>query len=186
MPFDNRILAGCGDDVLIDQLVVIRYPELVRIGDHVAIDGFFHASTALELGNYIHIGPHVSVVGGKTARLILKDFSGIAAGCRIICSTDDFLGSGMTNPMVPLAYHGKVEVTAVVLEKHALLGTNCIVFPGVRVGEGAVAAVGSVIKKDMEPWTVYSGSPARPRAPRPRNAILVLEAKLRDELARGA
>lgn len=39
---------------------------------------------------------------------------------------------------------------------------RAIVLPGVRIGEGAVLAAGSVATKDLEPWTVYGGNPARP------------------------
>lgn len=182
MSYDTSRLAACGDDVRIDDAVVIRYPRRVRIGSHVAIDGFVHVSTGLELGDYIHVGPLVSIVGGRHARLMMSDFCGIAAGCRIICAGDDLLGSGMTNPMIPRPCHAKVTVTTVLMEKHSVLGTNCVVFPGVRIGEGAVAAACSVIKNDMEPWTVYAGNPAVPKAPRPRKRILALEAQLRADL----
>jgi len=36
-----------------------------------------------------------------------------------------------------------------------------LVFPGVTIGEGAVVAAGSVVTKDVAPWTVVGGNPAK-------------------------
>ena len=41
------------------------------------------------------------------------------------------------------------------------IGARAIVLPGVKVGEGAVVAAGSVVTKDVVPWTVVGGNPAR-------------------------
>lgn len=41
------------------------------------------------------------------------------------------------------------------------LGSNCIVLPGVTIGEGAVCCAGCVVTKDVEPYTVVAGIPAR-------------------------
>lgn len=42
------------------------------------------------------------------------------------------------------------------------LGSRCIVLPGVTIGEGAVIASGAVVTKDVEPFTVVGGIPAKP------------------------
>ena len=41
------------------------------------------------------------------------------------------------------------------------IGARSIVLPGVTIGEGAVVAAGAVVTKDVEPWTVVGGNPAR-------------------------
>ncbi len=183
MGFDTKRLLRCGDDVRISDFVEIRYPEMVTIGSRVAIDAFVSISTQLEIGSFVHIGPSVSVVGGKAAKFVMKDFAGLSAGCRIICTSDDFLGSGLTNPMVDARFSGKQTVTTIVMDKHSLLGTNCIVFPGAQIGEGSVVSAGSVVKKRLEPWTVYAGNPAVAVAPRRKDKILEFEAKI-DEVRR--
>lgn len=43
----------------------------------------------------------------------------------------------------------------------AWIASRAIVLPGVTIGEGAVVAAGSVVTKDVEPWTVVGGNPAR-------------------------
>lgn len=41
------------------------------------------------------------------------------------------------------------------------IATGAMVLPGVTIGDGAVVAAGSVVTKDVEPWTVVGGNPAR-------------------------
>ena len=64
-----------GKNVQISPQVYIRYPELVEIGDNVIIDEFVYITTALKLGNFIHIAPHVSIIGGRKSKLIMEDFT---------------------------------------------------------------------------------------------------------------
>ncbi len=180
--FDYRRLKHCGTDVRIADSAVIKNPELVSLGNHVAIDDFCYITTALEVGDYVHLGPYSSIIGGKQALCVMKDFSGLSAGCRIVCGSDDYLGSGLTNPTIPAPYRGDVHVAPVVLEKHALLGTNCVIHPGVTVGEGAAIGSCSLITKDLAPWQIYVGVPARMTRARNRERILELEARLRSEL----
>jgi hypothetical protein len=127
--FDYSQLKHCGKDVRIAASAVIKYPDLVSIGDHVAIDGFCYVTTAMEIGDYVHISPFCSIIGGRTAKCVLEDFSGLAAGCRIICGSDDYSGSGLTNPTVPAAYRADLHFDPVILEKHSLLGKIALFTP---------------------------------------------------------
>jgi len=45
--------------------------------------------------------------------------------------------------------------------KNAWIGMNCIILKGVTIGEGAIVGAGSVVAKDVEPWTVVAGNPAK-------------------------
>jgi putative colanic acid biosynthesis acetyltransferase WcaF len=47
------------------------------------------------------------------------------------------------------------------LGAYCWVGARASVLPGVNVGEGAVLGLGSVAARDLEPWTVYAGVPAR-------------------------
>ena len=43
---------------------------------------------------------------------------------------------------------------------HAWIGMNVIILKGVTIGEGAIVAAGSVVTKDVAPWTIVAGNPA--------------------------
>jgi acetyltransferase-like isoleucine patch superfamily enzyme len=177
--FDLSRLKRCGKDVRISPNAVIRNPDLVEVGDHVAIDDFTLITTAMVLGDWVHVASHVSVIGGREARCVMGDFTGLSAGCRLVCATDDYLGGGILNPFVPAEERGPVTCAPIVLEKHAVLGTGCVVHPGVTIGEGTVVGSLSLVTRSLEPWQICRGIPARPVRPRPRDVILEREARLR-------
>jgi acetyltransferase-like isoleucine patch superfamily enzyme len=49
----------------------------------------------------------------------------------------------------------------VVIEKDTWLGTQTIILPGVTIKEGAIVAAGAVVTKDVEPFSVVGGVPAK-------------------------
>lgn len=49
----------------------------------------------------------------------------------------------------------------VIIEDYVWLGSRCMILPGVTIGEGAVVAAGAVVCKDVEPYTVVGGVPAK-------------------------
>jgi acetyltransferase-like isoleucine patch superfamily enzyme len=159
--FDYEILRKCGEDVYISNNVEIRRPNLVDIGSHVAIDTGFYLTTQATIGNYIHIGPYVSCIGGAKAILEMGDFSSIAAGARLIALGDEHLGVGLVGPTIPTPYKDKLVGGRITIEKFAAVGTNAIVMPGVTLSEGSVLGAGSLLGRDTEPWTIYVGTPAR-------------------------
>lgn len=169
-----------GRDVFIHDSVIIRRPHLATIRDHVAIDEFVVITTRLEIGSWVHIGPLISVVGGKKGKFVMKDFTTLSAGCRIICVSDDFAGgTGFINPFVPKEFQSKHKGNTVIMKKHSALGTNVVVFPGVVIGEGAVVGAHSVVTKSLKPWTINTGIPAKSYKKRPQKTILRYEKEIR-------
>jgi acetyltransferase-like isoleucine patch superfamily enzyme len=170
-----------GKNVEIGSNVYFRYPELVSLGDNVIIDDFCYFTTSLDIGNFVHIGPHCSVIGGKDSKLIMRDFSGFSAGCRIICSSDDYT-TGLTNPCIPQKYRSSGKSGIVELKKHAVLGTNTIIQPHVTLEEGAATGSGTLVRENLDPWSIYVGSPARKINKRDRESILTSEKEFIESL----
>lgn len=52
-------------------------------------------------------------------------------------------------------------IGAIEIQKNAWIATGAMILPGVKIGEGAVVAAGAVVTKDVEPFTVVGGVPAR-------------------------
>ena len=48
----------------------------------------------------------------------------------------------------------------VVIEDDVWIGCNCVILKGVKVGQGAIVGAGSVVTRDIAPWTVVAGNPA--------------------------
>lgn len=151
-----------GQDVRIHDWVQISRPELCTIGNHVAIDMGFVCTTQLTIGDYVHISPHVSVIGGKQGCLTVGDFCFISTGARIICGSELFLGDGLIGPLIPDQYKDTVDYRPIVLEPFSGVGANAVVMPGVTMAEGSILGANSFLKTNAEAWTIYAGNPAKP------------------------
>lgn len=151
-----------GIDVFLNDFVSITRPELVKIGNHVAIDFGFVCTTGLVIGDYVHISPHVSVIGGKKTSLNIEDFCFISTGSRMICGSELFQGDGLIGPMIPDEYKDNQILEPITLKRFSGVCANSVVMPGVVISEGSVLGANSFLKESTEPWTIYAGSPARP------------------------
>jgi len=160
--YDNSQLHSCGSDVRIDDWVRITRPALVDVGNHVAIDFGFYCSVRMKVGDYVHISPHVSVVGGADGYLEIDPFVTISSGSRLICSGETFSGDGLVGPFVPAEFRDTITCAPIHLQRFSGIASNVVVFPGCVVAEGSVVGAGSVLTASTEPWTVYVGAPARP------------------------
>ncbi len=154
--------------------------EHITIGSNVIIDDFvlIYATAPMYIGDHVHIASFVSISGGS--EVSLGDFSGLSSGVRILAGSEDFLGGGLTNPTIPARYR-KVERAPVSLGRHAIVGANTTIMPGVSIGEGCAVGANSLVNKSLADWGVYFGSPVRRIQERPCENILRLECELRAE-----
>ena len=86
------------------------------------------------LGRYVMLGPRVAVVGGD------HNFS---------------------RPSVPIIFSGRPTVPSTVIEDDAWIGFGAIVMAGVRIGRGAIVGAGAVVTKDVLPFEIRAGIPAK-------------------------
>jgi acetyltransferase-like isoleucine patch superfamily enzyme len=176
--YDCKLLRACGEDVFISANVEIRRPHLVSVGVHVAIDSGFYCTVAAEIGDYIHIGPYVTVVGGAEGLFRMGHFTSIAAGSRIICASDEHLGEGFVGPTIPKEYRDRVLIAPVIFENFASVATNAVILPGVTLAEGSVVGACSVVTRSTDPWTIYAGVPAKPIKERRRDKMIAMAREL--------
>lgn len=63
-----------------------------------------------------------------------------------------------TTPFIRVGLH---QAQRTVIEHDVYVGHGAIILPGVRISTGVVVGAGSVVTKDLEPYSVYAGNPAR-------------------------
>lgn len=153
--------AHVGDNVMVARSCTIIGLENILIGDNVRIDGMTTISAArgyCKMGRNIHIGgcAYLACAGG----LNIGDFGGLSQGVRIYTISDDYSGAAMTNPTVPPEFTN-VTVAPVTLGRHVIIGSGSIVLPGSQLGDGVAVGALSLVTRSLDPWGVYSGSPAR-------------------------
>lgn len=169
--YDISLLRSHGEDVMIDSSARLVRPQLIEVGSHIGIDFGVFISVRMKLGDYVHISPHVSVVGGADGYLEMGDFTTIACGSRLICNGETFAGDGLVGPIIPKPYRDSIKSAPIRFERFASIASNVVVFAGVVLAEGSVIGAGSVVTQSTEPWTIYAGAPARPIKARRSDAM---------------
>lgn len=149
-----------GNDVIIDSDIFIKQQQYCIIGNHVAIDKGFYCTSKIDIGNYVHIGPYVTMIGGIDSYFSCNGFNNIMAGARIVCGSDRFDGSGLFGAMIPKELKGTQIIKPVIMEEFSNVGTNAIVLPGSILRKGVLLTAGSLLIGDTEEWGVYKGNPA--------------------------
>jgi dTDP-4-amino-4,6-dideoxy-D-glucose acyltransferase len=125
----------------------------VTVDPSSRVDDFCVLSGHIIIGRYVHLSCHASIIGD----VVMEDFSGLSGGVRVYAKSDDYSGEWMTNPTVP-SHLTNVHSEPVRICKHAIIGANSVILPGVTIGEGAAVGANSVIRKDVEPWTIVVGT----------------------------
>jgi acetyltransferase-like isoleucine patch superfamily enzyme len=143
-----------------------RPPARLSIG----AGSIFQGAIAADRPNAeVHIGSH-SFVGNSTIvtaeRVDIGDDVLISWGCTIVDHDSHNLHWERRSQDVREHYHGRkswehVPVRPVRIGNKVWIGFNTIVLKGVTVGEGAVVAAGSVVTRDVAPFTLVAGNPAR-------------------------
>jgi galactoside O-acetyltransferase len=170
-----------GKNVKVSDKASIYNANQISIGDESRIDDFCTISGKVTIGRNVHIAVYVNVAGGEPG-ITFEDYSAIAYGSHIFAQSDDYLGYAMTNPTVPDRYKKETKLP-IVVGRHTLIGTNCVIFPGVTFGEGTAVGACSLVIRDTAPWSVYTGIPAKKVKERRKDLLLMEEDYIRSGYA---
>lgn len=119
------------------ETVVFFSPEKISLGSHVSINRnceFDAAGGEIKVGNYVMFGQN----------------------CLIITPNH-----GYQNPDAPIMFQPMTENKPIIIEDDVWLAANVTVLSGVTIGQGAVVAAGAVVTKDVEPYSIVGGVPAK-------------------------
>jgi maltose O-acetyltransferase len=134
------LLSSAGANINIEQGA--RFPiGMVSLGDRSGIGIRCHITGPTVVGNNVMMAPEV-----------------------VIFTTGHEFGS----VDVPMIDQGVTEVRRVIIGDDVWIGRRAMILPGIVIGDGSVIAAGSVVTKDVAPYSVVGGNPAkliRSRAP---------------------
>lgn len=145
-----------GKDVTIENGVLVFHPEKIKIGSNVYIghNTILHGypKNLMEIGENVWIGQacYFHSAGGIT---IGKNV-GIGPNVKIFTSLHDLENTG--RPII----QNDLILRKVVIEDDSDIGVGAIILPGVTIGRGAQVGAGSVVTKDVKPFSVVAGVPA--------------------------
>jgi len=170
--FDENKIKHLGKKVIIGKTVRIRHPEFCTIGNNSIIDDFTYVSTKLQIGKNTHIASSVSIAGGQDYTCTIGDFCSVSAGVKIWCRSNDFVNDLIA--IMPKGIKTNAVEGDVKIENYTGIGSNSVIMPDVTILEGASIGSLSFVKSHqiLEPWTVYTGIPAKPTKKRNKKAVL--------------
>lgn len=112
------------------------YGSVIRKGEH----------NSITIGNYCSISENCICDGGfghNTKFVSTYPFNHLLDGCRHLTG----------HPV----WRGDIKIG-----NDVWIGQDCVIMSGVTIGDGAVIGVRSIVTKDVEPYTIVAGSPAKP------------------------
>lgn len=136
--------------------------ETQNIGAHTRVWAFVHILDKVAIGKNCNICDHCFIESNVTIGDNVTIKSGIYIWDGVTIEDDVFLGPNVvfTNDIRP---RSKKYITAVktLVGKGASIGANSTVLAGVKIGQYAMAGIGSVITKDVPDYALVYGNPAR-------------------------
>jgi UDP-2-acetamido-3-amino-2,3-dideoxy-glucuronate N-acetyltransferase len=135
-----------------------------KIGKGTKIWHFSHIMTGSEIGENCNIGQNVVISPGVILGKNVKVQNNVSVYTGVICDDDVFLGPSMvfTNVVNPRsAIIRKDSYLETIVERGASIGANSTIICGNIIGRYAFIGAGAVVTKDVKPFALVIGNPAR-------------------------
>ena len=143
--------------------VVIRNPKNLHTGKNVMIDAYsmLHCGGyswsdgkgCINIGDNVYIGPQCVLFGARE----------ISIGSDVLISPGVVITSHQHSYLIPKFPMRKQETRfdKVTIYDNVWIGANATILPGVKIYEGSIVAAGAVVNKDVPPYTMVGGVPAK-------------------------
>jgi len=120
-----------------------------HISEEVAIQG----ANRMSIGDCAYIGPRcwIDARGG----LRIGRYTGVGADSTVLTTTHRYWGAET------IPFDDVIVVKPVVIEDFVFIGMDVIIWPGVRIREGAIVGAGSVVTKDVPSFAIVMGNPVQ-------------------------
>jgi acetyltransferase-like isoleucine patch superfamily enzyme len=117
----------------------------------------------VKVGRYTY-GPIDVEMTRRDVKLVIGSFCSIANGVKFILSSEHPLHRLTTYPVQELIIHQGIDSLSkgdIIVEDDVWIGCGAMIMSGVHIGQGAVVAAGAVVTKDVEPYGIVAGVPAK-------------------------
>lgn len=136
---------------------ILEDRKLISLGNNSEIKDFVIIRTfknPVVIGKYSQLNPFTVIYGGSG--VYIGDNVMIAPHCMIAAGDHDF-----KQTEIPIRFAGSLTKGPVYIDDNVWIGANCTITDGVKIGREAVVAANSVVTKDIAPYDIVAGVPAR-------------------------
>ncbi|MCI9554965.1 MAG: CatB-related O-acetyltransferase [Oscillibacter sp.] len=164
IPAPTKLYPRTGDSQTIYLKNAVRNPG-IEVGDFTIYNDFVRDPRDFQTNNVLY---HYPVNGD---RLVIGKFCSIACGTRFLMNSANHALDSLSTYVFPIFYeewdHGMEVAEAwdrrgdIVIGNDVWIGYEAVILSGVTIGDGAIVAARSVVTKDVPPYTIVGGVPAR-------------------------
>lgn len=165
IPDSNKLYPRTGDRQTIYLKNAVRNPR-IEVGEFTIYNDFVQDPRNFENSSVLY---HYPVNGDK---LTIGKFCSIACGTKFLMNSANHALASLSTYVFPIFYeewgHGMQVTEAwdnrgdITVGNDVWIGYEAVILSGVTVGDGAIVAARSVVTKDVPPYTIVGGVPARP------------------------
>ena len=166
MAMTDKIYPRTGDRETVYLKNVIDNPN-IQIGDYTIYNDFVHDPREFRKNNVLY---HYPI---NKDRLIIGKFCSIACGAKFLFNSANHKMASLSTYTFPLFFEEwgleKENVAQawdqkgdIIIGNDVWIGYEAVILPGVTIGDGAVIGCRAVVTKDVPPYTIVGGVPAKP------------------------
>lgn len=161
-----KIYPRTGDDQTVYLNQVVTNPNII-VGDYTMYNDFVNDPTEFEKNNVLY---HYPINGD---RLIIGKFCSIACGAKFLFNSANHSLTSLSTYPFPIFFEEwgleRAQVTRawdhkgdIVIGNDVWIGYEAVILAGVTIGDGAIIGTRAVVTKDVPPYTIVGGVPAKP------------------------
>lgn len=162
----TKIYPRTGDTETVYLKSVITNPNVI-VGDYTMYNDFVNDPRAFEKNNVLYQYPI------NHDRLIIGKFCSIACGAKFIFNSANHTLSSLSTYPFPIFFEEwdlkREDVTSawdnkgdIVIGNDVWIGYEAVIMAGVTIGDGAIIGTRALVTKDVPPYTIVGGVPAKP------------------------
>lgn len=161
----TKIYPRTGDMQTVYLNAVVRDPQ-IEIGDYTIYNDFASDPLLFEKNNVLY---HYPI---HQERLVIGKFCSIACGTKFLFNCANHTLKSLSTYTFPIFYEDwgldKADVTSawdnkgdIIIGNDVWIGYEAVIMAGVHIGDGAIIAARAVVTKDVSPYTIVGGTPAK-------------------------
>lgn len=151
----SGVILGKGKEVLKQArawvLVRFRYKG-ARVGRSFHVGRSVSIGPGFVAGDYVYVGPHSQL----PPHVHVGHYSSLSAHVAIVGCDHNYDNLG-----VPIVFSGRPPSSVTTIGADVLIGHGAILLRGITIGNGAVVGAGAVVTKDVPPYAIVAGVPAK-------------------------